>query len=112
MEKQKEDFLKNQEKIRVSNLTEFFKMLGNPTRIRILCFLKNREACVTEIAKQLELTQSTVSHQLNLLRFGKLVRQRRAGKTIIYSLNSDHILATAEKGMDFALGLKSHSRKK
>lgn len=61
-------------------LTEFFKVLGNPTRIRILLFLMEQDANVSDLAEQLGITQSAVSHQLNLLKSNKLVRRRRDGK--------------------------------
>ncbi len=57
-------------------LTEFFKMLGNPARIRILLLLMEKDANVSDLAKQLGMTQSAVSHQLNLLKSNKLVRRR------------------------------------
>ena len=58
-------------------LTEFFKVLGNPTRIRILLLLMEQDSCVGDLAKQLGMTQSAVSHQLNLLKSNKLVRLHR-----------------------------------
>lgn len=67
-------------------LTEFFKLLGNPTRIRILLLLMEQDLCVGDLAEQLGITQSAVSHQLNLLKSNKLVRRRRDGKMIFYTL--------------------------
>ena len=67
-------------------LTEFFKMLGNPTRIRILLLLMEQDLCVGDLADQLGITQSAVSRQLNLLKSNKLVRRRRDGKMIFYTL--------------------------
>ena len=67
-------------------LTEFFKVLGNPTRIRILLLLMEQDSCVGDLAEQLGITQSAVSHQLNLLKSNKLVRRRRDGKMIFYTL--------------------------
>ena len=61
-------------------LTEFFKMLGNPTRIRILLLLMEQDANVSDLAEQLGMTQSAVSHQLNLLKSNKLVKRRKDGK--------------------------------
>ena len=61
-------------------LTEFFKMLGNPTRIHILLLLMEQDVCVSDLAERLRMTQSAVSHQLSLLKMGKLVRRRRDGK--------------------------------
>ena len=67
-------------------LTDFFKVLGNPTRIRILLLLMEQDANVSDLAEQLGMTQSAVSHQLNLLKSNKLVRRRRDGKMIFYTL--------------------------
>ena len=67
-------------------LTEFFKVLGNPTRIRILLLLMEQDSCVGDLAEQLGITQSAVSHQLHLLKSNKLVRRRRDGKMIFYTL--------------------------
>ncbi len=61
-------------------LTEFFKMLGNPTRIRILLLLMEQDANVGDLAEQLGITQSAVSHQLNLLKWNNLVRRHKDGK--------------------------------
>ena len=70
-------------------LTEFFKMLGNPTRIHLLLLLMEQEAKVSSLAEQLGMTQSAVSHQLNLLKMCKLVKRRRDGKMIFYTLVDD-----------------------
>lgn len=72
-------------------LTEFFKMLGDPTRIRILFLLMEQDANVGDLAERLGITQSAVSHQLNLLRSNKLVRRRRDGKMIFYALVDEHV---------------------
>ena len=73
-------------------LTEFFKMLGNhPTRIHILLLLMEQDACVGDLAGQLGMTHSAVSHQLSLLKANKLVKQRRNGKMIIYTLVNDNV---------------------
>ena len=61
-------------------LTEFFKMLGNPARIHILLLLMEQDVCVGELAKQLGMTQSAVSHQLSLLKSNKLVKRAEMGK--------------------------------
>ena len=72
-------------------LTEFFKVLGNPTRIRILLLLMEQDANVSDLAEQLGMTQSAVSHQLNLLKSNKLVRGCRGGKIIFYALADEHV---------------------
>ena len=81
-------------------LTEFFKLLGDPTRIHILFLLMERDACVSDLADRLGLTQSAVSHQLSLLKANKLVRQRRDGKMIFYALADKHVEMVIEKGAE------------
>ena len=81
-------------------LTEFFKVLGNPTRIRILLLLMEQDANVSVLAEQLGMTQSAVSHQLNLLKSNKLVKQRRDGKMIFYALADKHVEMVIEKGAE------------
>ena len=85
-------------------LTEFFKVLGNPTRIRILLFLMEQDANVSDLAEQLGMTQSAVSHQLNLLKSNKLVRRRRDGKMIFYALVDEHVQMVIEKGTEHIRG--------
>lgn len=84
-------------------LTEFFKALGTPTRVRILLVLMEQDACVSDLADRLGLTQSAVSHQLSLLKANKLVRQRRDGKMIFYTLVDDHVQMVIEKGTEHVL---------
>ncbi len=81
-------------------LTEFFKVLGNPTRIRILLLLMEQDANVSDLAEQLGMTQSAVSHQLNLLKSNKLVKRRRDGKMIFYALADEHVEMVIEKGAE------------
>ena len=85
-------------------LTEFFKVLGNPTRIRILLLLMEQDANVSDLAEQLGMTQSAVSHQLNLLKSNKLVKQRRDGKMIFYALADKHVEMVIEKGAEHICG--------
>ncbi|MCM1234086.1 MAG: metalloregulator ArsR/SmtB family transcription factor [Ruminococcus flavefaciens] len=84
-------------------LTEFFKMLGDPTRIQILFLLMEQDVCVSNLANRLDMTQSAVSHQLSLLKANKLVRQRRDGKMIFYTLVDDHVRTVIEKGTEHVL---------
>lgn len=84
-------------------LTEFFKTLGNHTRIRILLLLMEQDACVGDLADQLGITQSAVSHQLNLLKSNKLVRQRRVGKMIFYTLIDEHVRTVIKMGTEHIL---------
>ena len=85
-------------------LMEFFKMLGNPTRIRILLLLMEQDANVSDLAERLGMTQSAVSHQLNLLKSNKLVRRRRDGKMIFYTLVDEHVQMILEKGTEHICG--------
>jgi len=77
-------------------LSELFKLLADPTRIRLLLLLFDRELCVGELG----MTQSAISHQLRVLKQMKLVKNRREGKTVYYSLADDHILTIISQGME------------
>lgn len=70
---------------------ELLKVFGDPTRIRIIFVLGQSELCVCDIAKLLNMTQSAISHQLRVLKQARLVKARRSGKTIFYSLCDDHV---------------------
>ncbi len=84
----------------LQDLSEFFKIFGDPTRLRILFLLKQGEFCVHDIAGMLELQQTAVSHQLKLLRQVRLVRYRKEGKHVFYSLSDDHITAILAIGLE------------
>jgi len=75
----------------LSRLAELFKLLGDTTRVRILVSLSQAELCVCDLAELLGLNASAVSHQLRLLRAGRLVTYRRAGKKVYYSLDDAHV---------------------
>ncbi len=81
------------------DLAEFFKVFGDSTRIRILYALHEGELCVCDIANLLGMTQTAVSHQLRVLKTSKLVKARRNGKTVFYSLDDDHIHTILNMGM-------------
>lgn len=83
-----------------SDLAELFKVFGDVTRIKILSLLLNGELSVGDIADGLEMTQSAISHQLNLLRRSKLVKARREGKSVYYSLDDDHVSAILSCGIE------------
>ncbi len=85
------------------DLSELFRVFGDSTRIRILYALFESEMCVCDIARLLNMTQSAISHQLRLLKESKLVRNRRDGKTVYYSLADDHIRTVLNQGMDHIL---------
>ncbi len=82
------------------DLAELFKIFGDSTRIRILYALFEAELCVCDIARVLNMTQSAISHQLRLLKQSKLVKNRREGKTVYYSLSDDHVRLIVEQGME------------
>jgi DNA-binding transcriptional ArsR family regulator len=80
-------------------LAEIFKVLGDPTRVRILDALSQGERCVGELAGALRLTESAVSHQLRLLRHARVVRTRRAGRMIYYAVDDRHVLTLFRQGL-------------
>lgn len=82
------------------DLAELFKMFGDSTRVKILYALYEQELCVCDIARLLDVTQSAVSHQLRVLKNGKLVRFRREGKTLYYSLADEHVVRILAQGME------------
>ena len=82
------------------DLAELFKVIGDSTRIRILFVLFEAEVCVCDLAEVLHMTQSAVSHQLKILKQNKLVKSRREGKSIFYSLADDHVKTIIAQGME------------
>jgi DNA-binding transcriptional ArsR family regulator len=84
----------------VGALAETFKLLGDTTRVRILDALSRSELCVCDIAGLLGLSESAVSHQLRLLRGVRLVRPRRAGRMVFYTLDDQHIVGLFEQGLE------------
>ena len=81
-------------------LSGFFKVFGDATRIKILCILLQSEMCVCDLAQTLNMTQSAISHQLRMLKQMKLVKSRREGKTVFYSLADGHIKTIVNQGME------------
>lgn len=81
-------------------LANLFKIFGDPTRIRILHILTKQEMCVQDIADTLSMTQSAISHQLRILKQSALVKFRREGKTIYYSLADDHVATIMAQGLE------------
>lgn len=82
------------------DLAELFKVFGDSTRIKILYVLFESELCVCDIAQLLGMTQSAVSHQLRILKANSLVKFRREGKTVFYSLDDDHVRSILSLGME------------
>lgn len=81
-------------------LAELFKILGDPTRLKIVEILLKNEMCVNHIAETMGMGQSAISHQLRVLRQARLVTYRKEGKTAYYSLNDDHVEGLVRMGMD------------
>ena len=81
-------------------LADLFKVFGDPTRIRILYALSVEELCVQDIADRLSMTQSAISHQLRILKQNKLVKSRRDGKSIFYSLADEHVRTIIDQGRE------------
>lgn len=84
----------------LEQIAELFKAFGDSTRVRILSLLLGQELCVGHIAEALELTQSAVSHQLRILKQMHLIKYRRDGKNMLYSLADDHVRTILEMGLE------------
>lgn len=82
------------------DLAELFKIFGDTTRIKILYVLFESEMCVCDIAQVLNMTVSAISHQLRILKQARLVKFRREGKTVFYSLSDDHIKKILDNGIE------------
>ena len=82
------------------DLADFFKVFADTTRIKILYCLFEEEMCVCDIAQLLNMTISAISHQLRVLKQAKLVKFRRSGKTVFYSLSDDHVRTILGMGME------------
>ena len=83
----------------IYDLADFFKILGDTTRMRLLSALFQEEMCVYDIANLLKMTQSAISHQLRVLKQGRFVKHRKEGKIVYYSLEDEHIKHIVEQGM-------------
>jgi DNA-binding transcriptional ArsR family regulator len=84
---------------RLEETAEIFKVLGDPTRLRLLFALLDEELCVCDLAEFVDASPSAVSHQLRLLRTARLVRSRREGKMIYYRLDDDHVRRLLKEGL-------------
>lgn len=80
-------------------LADTFRVLGDPTRIRLIAAMAVAERCVGDLASLVAMSESAVSHQLRMLRAARLVRTRRAGRQVFYTLDDGHILALFEQGL-------------
>lgn len=85
------------------DLAELFKVFGDSTRIKILCALFEAEMCVCDLAALLGMTQSAISHQLRVLKQSRLVKYRRDGKVIYYSLDDEHVKHIFDEGLNHIL---------
>ena len=84
----------------IASLSEFFKILGDPTRLKILFAIHPSPLCVCDIAEMLGMTKSAVSHQLKILRQSSLVSYKKAGKNVFYSPADDHVRIIAEMALE------------
>ena len=82
---------------------ELFKGFADPTRVQILSLLAQKELCVTEITEAVEVSQSAISHQLRILKQMHLIKYRRDGKNLWYSLADDHVLTILQMGLEHVL---------
>lgn len=82
------------------DLSDFFKVLGDSTRVKIMWALDESEMCVCDLAVLLNMTKSAISHQLKLLRTANLVKYRKEGKVVFYSLSDNHVKDILEKGLE------------
>jgi DNA-binding transcriptional ArsR family regulator len=83
----------------VEALAETFRLLGDPTRVRIVDALSTGEFCVHEIAERVGISESAVSHQLRLMRAQRIVRARREGRCVYYTLDDQHVLDLFQQGL-------------
>jgi Predicted transcriptional regulators len=81
------------------DLADLFKVLGDSTRIKVLCALFESEMCVCDIAALLGMTQSAISHQLRVLKQARLVKYKKEGKVVYYSLEDEHVKRIFDQGL-------------
>ncbi len=87
----------------IYDLAETFKVLGDPTRIKILYALKEQELCVCDLSELLDMSPSAISHQLRVLRNNKLVKFRKEGRSVYYSLDDKHVICFLGQGLSHVL---------
>ena len=87
----------------MEQIADLFKGFADPTRVHILSLLQQQELCVTDIAEAVEISQSAISHQLRILKQMHLIKDRREGKNILYSLADDHVRTILEMGLEHVL---------
>ena len=91
--------LRRQDTATVQALADFFSILGDPTRVRIVDVLAEGELCVCDIAAEIGISESAVSHQLRLMRGMRIVRGRREGRSVYYTLDDQHVLDLFQQGL-------------
>lgn len=84
----------------ITLLSDFYKVMGDTTRLQLLITLQNTELCVSDLSKSLNMTLSAISHQLKILKMAHLVKSRKEGKVVYYSLDDDHIHDVLEKSIE------------
>lgn len=82
------------------DLAEFFSVIGDSTRIKILYLLFNGECCVCDISEKLGMSMSAISHQLRVLKNSRIVKYRKVGKSVLYSLDDDHVKTIVNMGVE------------
>jgi len=87
----------------LDQIAELFKAFADPTRVQILSLLARKERCVGDIAEAVVLSQSAISHQLRILKQMHLIKFRREGKNILYSLADDHVRTILQMGLEHVL---------
>lgn len=88
------------DEVELSGLSDFFKVIGDSTRSKIMWALDESEMCVCDLAVLLNMTKSAISHQLSSLKQANLVKYRKEGKVVFYSLTDEHVKAIFEKGLE------------
>lgn len=96
--KRLKDGLETEEEIYL--LSNMFKALSDPTRLNIICILSKSPLCVHDISNVLDMSQSSISHHLKVLRDTRLVKFRKEGKLVIYSIDDSHVLSLFKEGLD------------
>ena len=87
----------------MEQIAELFKGFADPTRVHILSLLEKQELCVTDIAEAVQISQSAISHQLRILKQMHLIKYRREGKNILYSLADNHVKTILQMGLEHVL---------
>ena len=89
----------------ISKLSEFYKIFGDSTRLKILNTLSTKEMCVSDISNTLNMSQSSISHQLKILRQTNLVKTHKVGQLVYYFLSDDHIELILKYGLEHIMGV-------